>query len=211
MSHTKGKNLGFVRDLESEKRDSELQLLTDIEKQVQGVLGKVQYIAETIDTHKKVAPVEDVEAKIKKAYEDIKKLMNPENADPNMSLEANANRRTSGGINVEQNPLIKEMGGMPLEDISPEWREQIEGQILDKAELENLVNKKLKNRVELANKLKAKNKLKSQPKMRIGQQITPKFQQIKKTLEYIFREAPKPPEPAPAPKPMTVPRPPGYG
>lgn len=200
--------MGFVRDFESEKREDDLQLLTIIEKQVQGVLGEVQYIAETIETHKKVAPVEDIEAKIKKSYEKIKKLMNPENADPNLA-ETNANRRTSGGIDVEQNPLIKEMGGMPLEDISPEWREQIEGKLLDKSELENLVNNKLKNRVELANKLKAKNKPTAQPKLRAGQQITPKFKKIQETLKYILKEAPEPP--APAPKPLSVPRPPGYG
>ncbi len=211
MSRLRGKNLGFVRDFESEKRDDDLQLLTTIEKQVQGVLGEVQYITETIETHKKVAPIENIEAKIKESYEKIKKLMNPENADPNMALEGEANRRTSGGINVEKNPLIKEMGGMPLENISDEWREKIEGEkILDKAELENLVNKKLKNRAELANKLKAKNRLKSQPKMRVGQQITPKFTkiQMKETLKYILREEPKP---MPAPKLPPVPRPFGHG
>ncbi len=143
----KRKNLGFVRDFELEKRDDDLQLLTTIEKQVQGVLGEVQYITETIDTHKKIAPVEDIEAKIKESYKKIKKLMNSENVDPSIALEGNANRRTSGGIDVEKNPLIKEMGGMPLENISSEWREQIEGKILDKAELQNLVNKKLKNTV----------------------------------------------------------------
>jgi hypothetical protein len=206
----KRKNLGFVRDFEFEKRDDDLQLLTTIEKQVQGVLGEVQYITETIDTHKKIAPVEDIEAKIKESYKKIKKLMNSENVDPSIALEGNANRRTSGGIDVEKNPLIKEMGGMPLENISSEWREQIEGKILDKAELENLVNKKLKNRAKLANQLKEKNKLKSQPKMRAGQQITPKFKkiQMQETLKYILKEEPKP---IPAPKPPLVPRPFGYG
>ena len=206
----KGKNLGFVRDFESGKRDDDLQLLSTIEKQVQGVLGEVQYITETIEAHKKVAPVENIEAKIKKSHEKIKKLMNSDNADLNMALEGDAKRRTSGGIDVEKNPLIKEMGGMPLEEISPEWREKIEGKPLDKTELENLVNKKLKNRAELANKLKAKNKLKSQPKMRAGQQITPKFKkiQMQETLKYILKEEPKP---MPAPKPPSVPRPPGYG
>ena len=210
MSHSKSNNLGFVRDFESEKRDDHLQLLSTIEKQVQGVLGEVQYIVETIKTHKKVAPVEDIEAKIKKSYQKIKQLMNPENADPNMALEGDANRRTSGGIDVEKNPLIKEMGGMPLEEISSEWREQVEGEILDKTELENLVNNKLKNRVELANKLQAKNKLKSQPKMRMGQQIVPHFKRIQQTIKYILKNAPEP-QPVPAPRPNTVPRPPGYG
>ena len=136
--------------------------------------------------------------------------MNSENVDPSIALEGNANRRTSGGIDVEKNPLIKEMGGMPLENISSEWREQIEEKILDKAELENLVNKKLKNRAKLANQLKEKNKLKSQPKMRAGQQITPKFKkiQMQETLKYILKEEPKP---IPAPKPPPVPRPFGYG
>ncbi len=211
VSHEREKNLEFARDFESRKREDDLQLLTGIDTQVEGVLSRIQAIAETIATHKESGyAVENVEAIIKRYYEEIKQLMNPENADPNMVLEANANSRASGSIHVEQNPFIKEMGGMPLENISSEWQEQVEGKILDKAELENLVNKKLKNRVELANKLKAKHKLNAQPKLRVGQEITPKFKKIQETLKYILKEAPEP-MPAPAPKPLTVPRPPGYG
>ena len=75
-------------------------------------------------------------------------------------MELENKQRSSSGISVEQNPLIKEMGGMPLEVISAEWRDHIEGAVLDKSELENIVNKKLKDRAELANKLKLQHKLK---------------------------------------------------
>lgn len=200
-THSAPPSMGFLRDVEAQQREDELQLLTTVEKQVQGVLAAVQYIAEILSTNKTVAPVENINAKIKAAYEKIKALLNPD-IDPDQVLEE-VKRRTSGGINLEQNPLIKEMGGMPLEVISAEWSELIEGQILDKAELENMVNNKLKNRVELANRLKAKN----QPKLRASPQMTPKFQKIRETLKYILKEMPPPPRPAPRttippPRPM---------
>ncbi len=201
-------SIDFIQKYAAEKQDDDLMLLTTTEKQVQGVLGELQYIREILETNKKVAPVEDMPRKIKVAYEKIKALLNPQNeASLTQDLE-NANRRTSGGINVEPNPLIKEMGGMPLEVISPEWQELIEGQILDKAELENLVNKKLKDKVDLANKLthKLKNKLTNQPKPKSAPVITPKFEKkLKETLNYILKNTPEPPRPTrhiPPPRPQ---------
>ncbi len=50
---------GFATDIQGSKED--LFLLDAMDQQISGVLGQVQYIVETLDTHKKVAPVEDVE------------------------------------------------------------------------------------------------------------------------------------------------------
>jgi len=204
------KTLGYIKALGEQKKEDDLNLITAVEKQVQGVLSEVQYIAELLETNKKMAPVEDLRGKIKAAYKKIRSLLEPENAKPGMEQETN--RRTRGGIQLEENPLIKEMGGLPLEVISPEWQDKVEGEILDKTELENLVNKKLKNRIELANKLKAQPKLRAQPKLgnqpKPGQQMTPKFKKIQETLKYIMKEMPSPPQPAPAP---SRPRPTPYG
>ncbi len=199
--------VGFMKNFEEQKREDDLNLLTTIEKQTQGVLAELQYIAELLETNKNVAPVENLSAKIKAAYEKIKAYLDPQaNPEQNMALETN--KRNVGGIQVEQNPLIKEMGGLPLEVISSEWSQIIEGTILDKTELENLVNKKLKDRVELANRLKLQNKLTNQPKMKVGQAITPKFKKIQNTVKYILKEMPPPPKPAPTPT-IAPPRP--YG
>jgi len=195
-------SIGFMKTFEEQKREEDLQLITDVERQVGGVLAEIQYIAKLLEDNKKMAPVEDLPSKIRKSYEKIKKLLNPENA-AQQELGPEANKRTSGGIQLEENPLIKELGGMPLEEISPEWQEVIEGTILDKAELENLVNKKLKDRVELANKLKAQNKLTNQPKMKAapGPAIKPQYEKLQQTLKLIFKEMPPPPTPTPQVKP----------
>lgn len=184
--------IGHMKAVERQKREDD-QLLSQIATEVQGVLGEIQYISELLEMNKNVAPVEDLAQKIKASYQKIKNLL-----EAGSSLEAGLgeNNRNTGGLNLEKNPLVEEMGGMPLETISAEWREIIEGAILDKAELENLVNKKLKDRVELANKLKLKNKLTNQPKLKIGQPLTPKFKKIQQALKYIIKEIP----PAPAPK-----------
>ena len=193
--------VSFQKDLEAHKKEDDLYLLSGIEKQVAGVLSEVQYIRQVIGDNK-VAPVENINAKIQKSIKKIRELMDPRNDnDPNMAVEA-ANQQSNDGLNLnlEKNPLLNEMGGMPLEDISPEWSELIEGQPLDKAELENMVNNKLKNRVELANKLKLQNRLTNQPKLKAGAQITPKFEKIQQTMKYIIKEMPPPPAPEPAPR-----------
>ncbi len=198
---------GFMLDLEKQKREDELNIITTVERQVQGVLGEIQYIAELLETNKTVAPVEDIHAKIRAAYQKIKAYSNSD-ITPEQMMELENKQRSSSGISVEQNPLIKEMGGMPLEVISAEWRDHIEGAVLDKSELENIVNKKLKDRAELANKLKLQHKLKAQPGMKRGQELTPKFEKLKATLKYIMKEMPEPPRPSPSPRQnITPPRP----
>ncbi len=198
--------IGYLADIEQQKKQDD-QLLSAINKEVQGVLGQLQYISELLETNKNIGPVEDLNQKIKAAYEKIKALLNPEN---NLNAGLEATPGGAAGVSVEKNPLIKEMGGMPLDVISPEWRDVIEGQILDKAELENLINHKLKARVELANKLKAKNKLTHQPKLKPAQPLLPKFKKLQETLKYIIKEIPPPPKPAPTPS-IPPPRPNLYG
>ena len=189
--------------------DADQILLAAIEKQVEGVLGSVQRIAELLETHKTVAAVEDLHQKINSEVQKIRALLNPEQSpDQNQVLENG--RRSLGGIEVEKNPLINEMGGMPLEVISPEWQDAMQN-MLDKTELENMVNNKLKDRVELANKLKLglKNKLAASPKMHAAPSspaLTPKFKKIQNTIKYIVKNIPRPDEPKP-----TAPRPRPYG
>ena len=186
----------FIKNLEAQKKEDDLSVLTMVEKQTQGVLRELQYIAEILETNKNIAPVENLNEKIKAAYEKIKAYLDPHaNLEQVMALETN--QRTAAGLALEQNPFVRDMGGLPLEVISSEWSQMIENKTLDKAELENLVNKKLKDRVELANRLKLQNKLTSQPKMKVGQPLTPKFQKIQNTLKYILKEIPPPPTPTP--------------
>lgn len=199
------KRIGFTQDHLDQQRKADLQVLSAIDRQTQGVLRELQYIAETLETNKTIGPVENMNQKIKAAYDRIKAYMDPQfENDPDAALEAMRQQPT--GVQMEKNPLIQDMGGMPLEMISSEWQEVVQGNILDKSELENLVNKKLKNRVELANKLRAKHKPKQQPKMRAARKYTPKFKDLDKTLKYIIKEMPPPPTPEPRPAP-SKPRP----
>jgi hypothetical protein len=187
-------SIKFTQDLLEKKKEEDLYLLDVIQIQTKGVLGELQYIAEIIRTHKTVAEVEDLNAKIKAAYERIKKYLDP-GFTPDQEEDL-SNARNAGGIQLEKNPLVDDLGGMPLEVISSEWQE-LASTVLDKAELKNLINNKLKDRAELANRLKLKNRLGNQPKQRMAQQITPKFEKIQQTLKYILKEIPAPPAPAP--------------
>jgi hypothetical protein len=198
--------MGIFNQKEAEEEDKKDDLfLKGVDQQVSGVLGEVQYITQIIGDNK-VAPVENIDGKIKKSIKKIKDLMDPEyEQNPDMAVDA-ANRSSNDGISLdlEKNPLLNEMGGMPLEDISPEWKELLDTQTLDKAELENLVNKKLKDKVEqaneLKNKLKAKNRATNKLQQKSAPKFTPKFQKIQQAMKYIIKEMPPPPAPAPAPR-----------
>ena len=202
---------GFETDIQSSKED--LFLLDAMNQQIDGVLGQFQTIVELLDTHKKVAPVEDVQREVKKALKKIQALLNQE---PGVEVGADliAQASNTGGVSgLEANPLIEDMGGMPLEAIASDWEAFAEeAGISDKAELENMVKKikeklqeKFKNRANLAHRLKATNKpsLKNAPKP--GQTMTPKFKQVQAVLKYILKETPAPP--APAPRIIEAPRP----
>ncbi len=203
---SENKKVKYSQELLAQQRQDDLNLLTSIERQTQGVLGQIQFIAEIITTHKEVAPVENVNEKIRAAYEKIKNLLDPKQ-EANHGAELEADQRSGVAINLEKNPLVEDLGGMPLEVISPEWQQVVEGQVLDKTELANLVNKKLKSRLDLANKLRARNQPKHQAKPK--QAITPKFKDIQKTVKYIIKEIPPAPQPQPRIEPPPRPRPGG--
>ncbi len=192
--------------LEKNKQD-DLFLLSAMDQQIQGVLAEINYIAITLQTNKKV-PVEDMAQKIKRALQKIKKYLTQ---DPANTAEAdpNANQAPAGGIQLEKNPLIEDLGGMPLESISSEWQDEMSN-VLDKTELENLIKNKLKdklkNRERLANRLKIGAKPQNAPKP--GAAMTPKFKAIEQTVKYILKEMPAPP--APAPRETPRPRPAGF-
>jgi hypothetical protein len=181
------------------KDEADGALLDAIGREVQGVLGAVQRIAELLETHKTVAPIEELQQKINAEVQKIKSLLEPEQSF-NQQQGLENGKQKLGGIEIEQNPLIKEMGGMPLEVVSPEWQDLMLQNALDKTELENMVNNKLKDRVELANKLKLglKPKLAAAPKMHASPALTPKFKKIQNTMKYIIKNIPTPPEPRPA-------------
>ena len=197
--------------LEKNKQD-DLFLLSVVDQQIQGVLEQINYIAITLKTNKKV-PVEDMSQKIKKALQKIKSYLNE---DPSAKQEADLgpNQSPAGGIQLENNPLIDDLGGMPLESISGEWQDLVEefSNILDKAEIENLIKNKLKDKLEnrerLANRLKIGAKLKNVAKP--GVAMTPKFKQIEQTVKFILKEMPAPPAPAPRETPLPRPRPTGF-
>lgn len=133
--------------------------------------------------------------KIKDAYNRIQAYMAAENQ---AELDAIANKRDSGGINLEQNPLIRDLGGLPLEIISSEWAENVSN-VLDKTELQNLIRNKLQAKLKLAAQLRARNKPTNQPKP-ASPAITPKYKKLEKTLDNILKAIPQPePEPRPAP------------
>jgi hypothetical protein len=186
--------------------DADQMLLAAIEQQVQGVLGSIQRIAELLETHKTVAPIEELPQKINAEVQKIRSLLTPKQS-INQDQTLENGKRSLGGIAIAKNPLINDMGGMPLEVVSPEWQDLMLQNVLDKTELENMVNNKLKDRVDLANKLKLglKNKLAAAPKMRAtpaSPAITPKFKKIQNTIKYIVKNIPKPSEPKPtAPRP----------
>lgn len=197
------KRVQYLQAMQAEEAD--LYVLNKVESEVQGVLGALQRIAELVKTNKKKPAVEDLHQKILAEYKKIQAYLSPDKDASNQQNLEN-NKQSVGGIELEKNPLIQEMGGMPLEVVSPEWRELTDEKFLDKAELENLVNKKLKERVDLANKLKAKNKLKQAPKLSApSPALTPKYQQkIQNTLKYILKEIPAP-APAFTPAPRLAP------
>lgn len=187
--------------------DQDLLNLTVIDQHIQDVLTEINTIATMIKTNKKI-PIEDLHQKIKKALQKIKQLLNQ---NPALEQEASLSQAQSAmrDLGLEENPLIDDLGGMPLEVISNEWSEfdaEVTN-VLDKTELENLIKKKLKNREELANRLKNSPALKNQPQNapKAAPAITPKFEQ---TIQYIYKEMPPPPAPTPpAPKATRLLRP----
>lgn len=199
--------LSFVRMKLMNTSKDDLSLFKALDEQIQGVLDQINYIAITLQTNKKV-PVEDMPRKIKKALQKIKSYLSQDpSAEQEATLNANQNQSAAGGIQLEKNPLIDDLGGMPLESISSEWQDLAEEfDVLDKAELENLVKNKLKdklkNRERLANRLKIGAKPQNAPKP--GAAMTPKFQE---TLKYILKEMPAPPAPVPRETPLPRPRP----
>ena len=206
---------GFETAIQTQKED--LFLLDAMNQQINGVLEQIQYIVALLGTHKNIAPVEDLQQAIKKALKKIQALLQQE---PGVEAEMDngpTQQNTGADLGLEANPLIEDLGGMPLESIAAEWQDFAkEAGISDKAELENMLNKikdklqaKFKNRARLANRLKMSQKpsLTNAPKP--GQAMTPKFKQVQEVLKYILKETPAP---APEPRPYERPRPfPGGG
>lgn len=204
-------SMGFMKDLEEKKREDDLNILNKTEQAVSMLLGELQYISELLGHHKQIAKVENLEKKLQKAYKKIQDYLNPDLGEEN---KMEMNNKQSAGVSLEKHPLLQDMGGMPLEQISPEWQEMMnESKIQDKAELQNQLRNKLKNKLDLAMKLvsKLQNRLKatSKPQLQPINQLVIKY---KETLDLkvkpILEQVPKP-APAPEPTPRPVPKPSG--
>lgn len=204
---------GFEADIQGSKED--LFLLDALDQQINGVLEQIQYIVDLLATHKTVAPVEDLQREIKKA---LNKIQDRLNQAPGVERDTDqpVNAPAGGPSGLEANPLIEDMGGMPLEAIASDWESfAAEAGIRDKAELENMVKKikdklqaKLKHKARLSHRMKLSNKPSLRHTAKPGQSMTPKFKQVKQlqaALKYILKETPAPP--APAPRIHEVPRP----
>jgi len=200
--------IGFQRELEDQKREDHLNLLTEAEREVSQLFGILQRVSELIG-HQDIAPVENIDKKLEEAYKKIHAYLNPKEG---VEASEALGKKQQSGISLEKHPLLEEMGGMPLEQISPEWGELLsdEKSTLDKAEVENKLKNKLKQKHALMNKLQNELKLKSQPKFQpavkkineLVYQYTEKLKErpvIRQALELELKEEPKfvPPKPAP--------------
>ncbi len=206
---------GFETEIQASKAD--LFLLDAMDQQINEVLGQFQHIVTVLETHKKVGSVEDLQREIKKALKKIEARLNQEpGAEQDADLGLNASNRGGSDLGLEANPLIDDLGGMPLEAIASDWEAFAkEAGISDKAELENMLKKikdklqaKFKNRARLAQRpgMSPKPSPKNAPKP--GQGMTPQFKQVQEVLKYILKETPAPPAPAPRMYEAPRPRPP---
>lgn len=202
------------------KRVDDLQVLTRLE-QVMGVVFDALKDINLIQGHQNIAPVEDIEERLKENHKKIEEYLRKID-EPEASQEASLAMGGPGGaggrssvdaaISLEEHPLLPKQGGMPIEQISPEWRQEAEGvaNLQDKAELQNQLKNKLKNKLAFAmgqvKELQAK--LVNKPKMQPMNDLILKY---KETLDLkvkpILQEVP---ELTPAPRrQIEPPRPPG--
>lgn len=157
--------LGYKTPVSLHVQKEEMKRLQAASVFIGGVFGELHYIQELISLNA-VAPVENLEDKIKASYAKIQKHLNQyENTE---ALEEGVRTKMShDSIPLEAHPELMDMGGMPLEldKLDKEFLEELGlNNLQDKAEMENQLRNKLQNRLKLAAKLQ--NDLKNQPKNR---------------------------------------------
>lgn len=158
--------LGYKNPISLQAQKEEMKRLKAANQFIGGVFGELLNIQELVSLNGRVAPVENLEERIKRSYEKIQKYLNQ--YEHGETLEQGQQAKMSGdSIPLESHPELQDMGGMPLEldKIDREFLEELGlDNVQDKTEIENQLKAKLQNRLKLAAKLQ--NDLKNQPKNR---------------------------------------------
>ncbi len=156
--------LGHKTPVSLQAQKDEMKRLQAANQFIGGVFGELHNIQELVSLNA-VAPVENLEEKIKKGYEKIQKHLNQYEKGESLEQGQQA-KQSSDSIPLEAHPELQDMGGMPLEldKLDQEFLDALglSDNIQDKSEIENKLKEKLQNRLKLAAKLQ--NDLKAQPK-----------------------------------------------
>jgi hypothetical protein len=191
-----------MKKTEEDKREADLALLSDTEREIDGILKILVDMTRLKQHEKNTAKVANLQALLQALAKKIKEALR-EKTENSENLEQ---RPQNAGPAVATHPELQEMGGMEIKHISPEWESKeneldLTGKLLDKAEIENKLKNKLKAKHELLHK--AKNQLKSRPVNRLLVKFEQKLKQkpvIKEVLK--LREEPRYVQPPPRPRPQ---------
>lgn len=213
MSNSNGKEippkpLGFGRTLEQEKES--LYLLTSAEQEINRFLALLKEMQKLIGIQKMTKKVKDFEKKMDQLNKKIEEYLNPKKG-ASLEQPALGSRRSSGGPNVEEHPLLDPMTGLPPDVLSPEWNDELsevaaDEKLQDKAELENKLKNRLKAKHELVAKLKNELKIAAKARPTPGMKRANELVvQYTKTLDNKIKHVLKPEPEAPAPRPERPP------
>lgn len=214
--------VGYKSSGEAHARKDELKRLNAANQIISVVLGELQYIQELMGLDK-IAPVEDIEEKIKRSQKKIQESLyryeQGEHLEQGQSQEQSLNNQAAS-VPIEQHPFLEDMGGMPLEmdNLDKEFLKELGiTEMQDKAEMQNQIKNKLKdklkNTLKFAAKLSAKlqNDLKNQPKyqpaLKQANELVVKYKLALESLKN--KPILKPEAPVYTPRSTPVPRPPG--
>jgi hypothetical protein len=208
--------LGYKSAADESTHKNELQRLKGANQLITILLGELHNIQELMGLNN-IAKVESLEEKIKKGYKKIQQYLSQYEQDPDMELGQQAGAPQSS-LPVEQHPFLEDMGGMLKPDqLDAEFLKELGiNQGLDKAEVKNQAQKKMKDRIQSALKVTSKlqNRLRAQPAFKPGakqsNELLVKYKMALKMLEkpMLKPESPQPDytprnTPAPTPKPST--------
>lgn len=197
--------IGFQKERIDEKREDARAREKALNGDIAKYLETVHYITK-INEEQKIAEVEDIKKKRKKAMEKLAKQFRAEASGQSLTNEAGG--PSGDNIPVEAHPEIEDMGGMApeIDDLNIEEYSELfdidPNQVLDKTELEN----QLKNKLKARNELKMQNAPKAQPSTP-APKMTPTYE--KKYTNVPPMAKPEPEEPRYRPTYTPTLKPPG--
>lgn len=200
--------MGFQIKREEAEKEEDLSRLKAADSLINIVLGEMQYIGKLMG-HRKIAPVEDLEQKVKAAYDRINNHINKREKALEQGVEEPGQEAKSGPP-LEKHPLLPELGGMNLEweKMDREWMKELGVEnVQDKTEMENKIKEKLQNRIKNALKManKLQQKIRNKPAFRpVQKQVNQLVAKYKLTLEELKNKPILKPE-APEYRPKVAP------